>query len=72
MKSVASLTSVKCTERSLSERIAEHQKSIDKGDMKYALTQHQVQTGHKISSTSIREEVNIIDQDRRQGNPIVK
>ncbi len=40
------------TGRSLGERTLEHQKSIDIGDCKSALSQHQEQTGHRVNNTN--------------------
>ena len=38
------------TGRSLGERAEEHQKSIEKGDSKSALSQHQEHSGHIVST----------------------
>ena len=35
-------------ERLLGERTQEHDKSVKEGDLKLAISQHQVMTGHKV------------------------
>ena len=54
------------TGRSLGERTVEHQKSIDKQDMKSALSQHQEQTGHRVNNiTPLSEKIKIIAKEPR-------
>ena len=54
------------TGRSLGERINEHQKSVDKGDMSSALSQHQETTGHRVSATKpIIENIQVLEREPR-------
>ena len=54
------------TGRSLGDRMAEHQKSLDKGDMSSALSQHQESTGHRVSATKpLIDSVKVIDREPR-------
>mgnify|MGYP001824971233 CR=1 FL=1 len=54
------------TGRSLGERIAEHQKSVDKGDMSSALSQHQETTGHLVSATKpILDQTKVLEREPR-------
>ena len=54
------------TGRSLGERTVEHQKSIDKGDMKSALSQHQEQTGHRVNSvTPLEKKIKVLARESR-------
>ena len=52
------------TGRSLGERTLEHQKSIDKEDSKSALSQHQIETGHRVNSTTkLTEKMKVIAKE---------
>ena len=54
------------TGRSLGERLTEHQKSVDKGDMSSALSQHQELTGHLVSATKpILETTKVLEREPR-------
>ncbi|KAI8519343.1 RNA-binding motif protein, X-linked 2 [Branchiostoma belcheri] len=60
------------TERSLGERSGEHQKSIDRKDYKSALSQHQLQTGHRVTTQPILDTIEIIDQEARNAHRKIK
>ena len=60
------------TERSLGERIAEHQKSIDNKDCKSALSQHLLKSRHIVTTKPIIDNVEIIDQEPRKAHRKVK
>ena len=51
------------TERSLGERTLEHQKSLDRGDCKSALSQIQMQTGHAVTKRPIMDNMQILNQE---------
>ena len=53
------------SERSLGERTLEHQKSLDRGDCKSALSQHQMQTGHAVRKRLTMDNMPILDQEPR-------
>ena len=52
-------------ERSIGERMQEHDKSVKEGESKLALSQYQVMTGHKVLSKPIIEGVSLIDSEPR-------
>ena len=54
------------TGRSLSERVEEHQKSIEKCDSKSALSQHQESSGHVVSTTPLMDSINILEKETRE------
>ena len=60
------------TERSLGESVQKHDKSVKEGDLKSALSQHQVMTGHKVISKSVTEGVSVIDSEARNLHRKVK
>ena len=47
------------TERSRGERTQEHDKSVNEGDSKSVLSQHQVMNGHKVLNKSMIEGVRV-------------
>ena len=53
------------TERSLGERTQEHDKSVNEGDSKSALSQYQMMIGHNGLSTRMLEGVSVIDSEPR-------
>ena len=53
------------TERCLGEKAQEHDRSVKEGDLKTALSQHQVMTGHKVLSKPVIEGFQVIDQEPR-------
>ena len=59
-------------ERYLGERTQEHDKSVNEGDSKWALSQHQVMTGHKVLSKPMMEGVGVIDCEPRNLHRKVK
>ena len=59
-------------ERSLGERVQEHDKSVKEGDSKSGLCQHQRMTGHKVLSKLVIEGVSLIDSEPRNMNRKVK
>ncbi|KAI8482491.1 Titin-like [Branchiostoma belcheri] len=60
------------TERSLGERTSEHQKSLHQKDCKSALSQHQLQAGHNITTRPISDIIEIIDQESRNPHRKIK
>ncbi|KAI8509507.1 hypothetical protein Bbelb_133550 [Branchiostoma belcheri] len=60
------------TERSLGERTSEHQKSLQQKDCKSALSQHQLQAGHNITTSPISDIIEIIDQESRNPHRKIK
>ena len=60
------------TERSLVERIQEHDKSVKEGYSKLALSQHQVMTGHKVLNKPMIEGIRVIDSENRNLHRKVK
>ena len=59
-------------ERFLGKRTQEHDKSVKEDDLKSALSQHQVMTGHKVLNKSMIEGVRTIDSDTRNLHTKVK
>ena len=54
------------TGRSLGERTLEHVKSIEKQDMKSALSQHQEQTGHRVNNINpLEDKIKVIAKEPR-------
>ncbi|KAI8487231.1 hypothetical protein Bbelb_350290 [Branchiostoma belcheri] len=53
-------------------RSGEHQKSIDRKDYKSALSQHQLQTGHRVTTQPILDTIEIIDQEARNAHRKIK
>ena len=51
--------------RSLGERSQEHYKSVKEGDLKSALSQHQVKTGYVVISKPVIEGLRVIDSEPR-------
>ena len=50
----------------MGERTSEHTKSIDSGDSKSALSQHQQQTGHIVNSiTPLDQKIKVIASEPR-------
>ena len=60
------------TERSLGERTFEHQKSLDRGYCKSALSQHQMQTGHAVTKRPIMDNMQVLDQEPRNTHRKIK
>ncbi|KAI8494408.1 hypothetical protein Bbelb_276340 [Branchiostoma belcheri] len=60
------------TECLLGERTSEHQKSLHQKDCKYALSQHQLQAGHNITTRPISDSIEIIDQESRNPHRKIK
>ena len=60
------------TERSLGERTLENQKSLDRGDCKSALSQHQIQTRHAVTKRPIVDNMQILDQEPRSTHRKIK
>ena len=60
------------TERSLGERTLEHQKFLDWGDCKSALSQHQMQTGYAVTKRPIMGKMQILDQEPRNTHRKIK
>ena len=63
---------VRDMERILSKRAQGHDKSLNDGDSKSALSQHQVMTGHKVLSKPVIEGVKVIDSEPRNMHGKVK
>ena len=61
------------TGRSLGERCDEHDKSVEKGDSKSALSQHQERTGHKVNSlASTKDKIKILEREPRDTHRKIK
>ena len=54
------------------ERAHEHDKSVKNGDLKSALSQHQVTTGHVVISKSLIQGVRVIDNEPRNMHRKIK
>lgn len=55
------------TERSLGERVDEHEKSIAKRDYKSALSQHQEETGHQVlKGEPLMDNIKILEKEIRE------
>ena len=63
---------VKETERSLTQRVEEHAKLIEKGDSKSALSQHQETIGHLGANKPVIEKMKMVEREARKAYRKVK
>ena len=60
------------TGRSMGERAEEHDKSIRKRDCKSALSEHQDNTGHVVTTKPLLESIKIIDSEPKKRHRKIK
>ena len=53
---------------SLGDIVEEHAKSIERGDDKFALSQHQVKSGHRMDSNLLIDQITVLDLEPRDSH----